>query len=116
MAGKLTCVNIEVTQADAVAGGAIVGPSGTAWLNTGVSNCKYKKFPDGTIELRTLGNGSSPSGTLPAEYRPATTIRFAASAVENTGVNGILQIGSDGTFLTAAMDHTVVQTFRYYGL
>ena len=80
MAGKLTCVNIEVTQAAATVAPAIAGADTTWKTATGI---KYRKFPDGTVEVRlttSLSQGNF-TGAMAAGYRPSDTLYWAAGSL-----------------------------------
>ena len=113
MAGKITCVNIETTQASAIPGGAITGPDKT-WKTAGVHGCKYRKFPDGTVEVRTVV-GTNPSGKLPVGFRSGSSTLLFISQTKTAGHEGLISFVSNGDIIANSDYSNVnIHSFRFF--
>lgn len=114
MAGKLTCVNIEVTQPSSVAGGSIVGPD-SSWNTTMLTGAKVRKFPDGTVEVVVTGNPVT--GSLNTGYQILGDNRFAAPIAGQTEMGHVVLSHSDFTFFDStgkSADPYIGSIYRFY--
>lgn len=111
MAGKLTCVNIEVSKPLGEDGGAILC-SDVEWKTEGVTNAQYRKFPDGTVELRVK---HTTTGTLPAGYIPNASI-FMPFVNFLDWSQGLVQVNDAGviTLLNCTATTGDWSVYRFY--
>lgn len=77
------------------------------WDTTTLTNGKFRKFPDGVVEIRATAS-STISGTLPSGYRPSEQIEFSF------GASTYIRLTSGGLIDNTPGTSTSVMVGRFY--
>ncbi len=115
MAGKLTCVNIETTQASSVVTPSIAGED-SGWQDAAreggtVVGYVYRKLPTGMVVINFTA--ATVSGSLPVGYCPLQSMLIPV--ISDTSDVGAVLIGSTGAVSpTVTLNNTGYQPITFF--